>query len=71
MPILVLSVREDEPDKIAALDLGADDYLTKPFGTGELLARVRALLRRGEGAGDSSRRGINSTASRSTSRRTA
>ena len=51
VPILVLSVREDEPDKIAALDLGADDYLTKPFGTGELLARVRALLRRGEGAG--------------------
>jgi two-component system, OmpR family, KDP operon response regulator KdpE len=46
VPILVLSVREDEPDKIAALDLGADDYLTKPFGVGELLARVRALLRR-------------------------
>ena len=51
MPIIVLSVRDEEPDKIAALDLGADDYLTKPFGTGELLARVRALLRRGEGAG--------------------
>jgi two-component system, OmpR family, KDP operon response regulator KdpE len=50
VPIIVLSVREDEPDKIAALDLGADDYLTKPFGTGELLARIRALLRRGEGA---------------------
>jgi two-component system KDP operon response regulator KdpE len=50
VPIIVLSVRDDEPDKIAALDLGADDYLTKPFGTGELLARVRALLRRGEGA---------------------
>ena len=49
VPILVLSVREEEPDKVAALDLGADDYLTKPFGTGELLARVRALLRRGEG----------------------
>jgi two-component system KDP operon response regulator KdpE len=48
-PILVLSVREEEPDKIAALDLGADDYLTKPFGVGELLARVRALLRRAEG----------------------
>jgi two-component system KDP operon response regulator KdpE len=48
VPILVLSVREDEPDKIAALDLGADDYLTKPFGVGELLARVRALLRRTE-----------------------
>ena len=50
VPIIVLSVRDEEPDKIAALDLGADDYLTKPFGTGELLARVRALLRRGEGA---------------------
>ena len=46
MPILVLSVRDAEEDKVAALDLGADDYLTKPFGAGELLARVRALLRR-------------------------
>ncbi len=48
VPIIVLSVREDEPDKVAALDLGADDYLTKPFGVGELLARVHALLRRSE-----------------------
>jgi two-component system, OmpR family, KDP operon response regulator KdpE len=48
VPILVLSVREDEADKVAALDLGADDYLTKPFGVPELLARVRALLRRTE-----------------------
>jgi two-component system, OmpR family, KDP operon response regulator KdpE len=46
VPILVLSVREDEADKVAALDMGADDYLTKPFGIDELLARVRALLRR-------------------------
>ena len=45
-PILILSVRGDEHDKIAALDLGADDYITKPFATGELLARLRALLRR-------------------------
>lgn len=45
-PILVLSVRGAEADKIMALDLGADDYLTKPFATGELLARLRALLRR-------------------------
>ncbi len=52
VPILILSVREEEPDKIAALDLGADDYLTKPFGVGELLARVRALLRRADAAGD-------------------
>jgi len=51
VPILVLSVREDETDKVAALDLGADDYLTKPFGTDELMARVRALLRRaGQGS---------------------
>jgi two-component system KDP operon response regulator KdpE len=49
VPILVLSVREDESNKVAALDLGADDYLTKPFGIDELLARVRALLRRAEG----------------------
>ncbi len=49
-PILVLSVRSGDADKIAALDLGADDYLTKPFSTGELLARVRALLRRAGGA---------------------
>ncbi|WP_038215991.1 two-component system response regulator KdpE [Xenophilus azovorans] len=46
VPIIVLSARADEADKIAALDAGADDYLTKPFGTGELLARVRASLRR-------------------------
>lgn len=45
-PILVLSARSQEAQKIAALDAGADDYLTKPFGTGELLARVRAMLRR-------------------------
>jgi two-component system KDP operon response regulator KdpE len=46
VPILVLSVRDAEQDKVAALELGADDYLTKPFGAAELLARVRALLRR-------------------------
>jgi two-component system, OmpR family, KDP operon response regulator KdpE len=45
-PILVLSARLQESQKIAALDAGADDYLTKPFGVGELLARVRAMLRR-------------------------
>jgi len=46
VPILILSVREQETDKIAALDAGADDYLTKPFGMGELLARLRVALRR-------------------------
>ncbi|MDD2541754.1 MAG: response regulator [Desulfuromonadaceae bacterium] len=46
VPIIVLSVREYENDKVAALDAGADDYLTKPFGVGELLARIRAVLRR-------------------------
>lgn len=47
VPILVLSARSDETDKVAALDAGADDYLTKPFGVPELTARIRALLRRG------------------------
>jgi len=46
MPIVILSVRDSEIDKITALDAGADDYLTKPFGIGELLARLRANLRR-------------------------
>ncbi len=46
VPVIVISVREQEKDKIAALDAGADDYLTKPFGVGELLARLRAALRR-------------------------
>jgi two-component system KDP operon response regulator KdpE len=45
-PIIILSVRESEHDKIAALDAGADDYLTKPFGTGELMARMRVVMRR-------------------------
>jgi DNA-binding response OmpR family regulator len=49
-PILMLSAREDEIDKVLGLELGADDYLTKPFGLRELLARVHALLRRAEGA---------------------
>jgi two-component system KDP operon response regulator KdpE len=46
MPVIVVSARRDEADKIAALDAGADDYLSKPFGIGELLARTRAQLRR-------------------------
>jgi len=45
VPILVLSARTDEYDKVSALDMGANDYITKPFGTAELLARVRAALR--------------------------
>ncbi len=45
VPIIVLSVRDAERDKVTALDLGADDYLTKPFGTDELLARLRVALR--------------------------
>lgn len=50
VPIIVLSVRDDERDKVSALDHGADDYLTKPFGIEELLARIRVALRHSEGA---------------------
>ncbi len=46
IPIIIVSVREREEDKIAALDAGADDYLTKPFGIGELMARIRVAVRR-------------------------
>lgn len=49
VPIIVLTALDDESDKVTALDLGADDYLTKPFGVEELLARVRAVLRRTQG----------------------
>jgi two-component system KDP operon response regulator KdpE len=52
VPIIVLSVRDAEHDKIAALDAGADDYVTKPFGMGELLARLRAALRRESDSGE-------------------
>jgi two-component system KDP operon response regulator KdpE len=48
VPVVVLSVRDREEDKIKALDHGADDYVTKPFGTGELLARLRAAMRHGQ-----------------------
>lgn len=54
VPIIVLSVKEDERTKVAALDLGADDYVTKPFSMNELLARVRANLRRAPAAEESS-----------------
>ena len=53
LPILVLSAREREEEKVAALDAGADDYLTKPFGVPELLARMRVLLRRRQQAAPS------------------
>ncbi|RZI73011.1 MAG: response regulator, partial [Variovorax sp.] len=46
IPILMLTARGDEPDKVAGLDAGADDYITKPFSTQEMLARIRAVLRR-------------------------
>jgi two-component system, OmpR family, KDP operon response regulator KdpE len=57
VPILVLSAREGQADKVAALDAGADDYVTKPFGMDELLARVRAALRRAQ-PGEGSASGI-------------
>lgn len=49
VPIVVLSVRDEEPQKVTALDLGVDDYVTKPFGTAELLARIRVALRHAAG----------------------
>lgn len=55
VPIVVLSVRGEERSKVEALDSGADDYITKPFSTGELLARVRAALRRSPPAGSEAR----------------
>lgn len=54
VPIIVLSVLGDEQHKVEALETGADDYMTKPFGTEELLARIRSLLRRAAGAKDAS-----------------
>lgn len=45
MPVIVVSARTHEKDKVEALDLGADDYITKPFGTSELLARIRTAIR--------------------------
>lgn len=59
-PIVVLSARGQESDKVAALDAGADDYLTKPFGVGELLARLRVALRHANGAGSRTRGGEDS-----------
>ena len=52
VPVIILSVREGETDKIGALDAGADDYLTKPFSMGELLARIRVALRHAAGSED-------------------
>ncbi len=55
VPIIVLTALDAESDKVTALDLGADDYLTKPFGVEELLARIRAVLRRTQGQGEATR----------------
>jgi two-component system KDP operon response regulator KdpE len=57
VPIIILTALGEEADKVRAFDLGADDYLTKPFGVGELLARVKAVLRRSRWAGATSRPG--------------
>src|SRR5215469_5168613 len=56
IPIIILSVRNTEREKVQALDAGADDYVTKPFGIQELLARIRAALRRSPGAGEDEQR---------------
>jgi DNA-binding response OmpR family regulator len=58
MPILMLTARGDETDRIVGLEMGADDYLPKPFNPRELLARIRAVLRRSEGAGASGNAGV-------------
>ncbi len=73
MPILILTARADEVDTVVGLDAGADDYVTKPFRLAELLARVRALLRRGtetpivQGCGSTPSRAAPGWASRSSS----
>ena len=54
LPIIVISARTQEKEKVAALDAGADDYITKPFGTFELLARIRTAIRHGGRSGDRS-----------------
>src|SRR5580765_2402347 len=54
VPVIILSVRDREHDKVGALDAGADDYVTKPFSSGELLARLRAALRHSQGQGTES-----------------
>ena len=59
VPILVVSARMHERDKVEALDLGADDYITKPFGTSELLARIRMALRHANTSGDNSQVALN------------
>jgi two-component system, OmpR family, KDP operon response regulator KdpE len=58
MPVIILSARATESDKVAALDAGADDYLTKPFGLGELLARIRVALRHASTTGDKEAGGV-------------
>ena len=58
VPIIMLTARQDEVDRIAGLELGADDYLTKPFSVGELLARIRAILRRSDRAAATVQRDI-------------
>jgi two-component system KDP operon response regulator KdpE len=60
IPVIILTVRNSERDKVAALDAGADDYVTKPFGIEELLARIRAALRRSPSSPESGPRGFSS-----------
>jgi two-component system KDP operon response regulator KdpE len=62
LPVIVLSARASETDKVVALDAGADDYLTKPFGLGELLARIRVALRHSQGVAAQDKGGVFSVA---------
>jgi len=62
MPVIVLSARATETDKVAALDAGADDYVTKPFGLGELLARMRVAMRHAQAGGSQDKSGVFSAA---------
>ena len=71
MPIIVVTARGEEVDRVVGLELGADDYVVKPFGLRELVARIRAVTRRGRARAANARRRCASATSRSTGARAA